>query len=457
MDEIAALRALSPLDGRYAAQLTGLGNYFSEYGLFKYRLHVEVEYLLELADVGLAQMPALSENIRQSLRKSVVDFSPEDALKIKAFEQVTNHDIKALEYYIHNQLDHLQATNVKPWVHFGLTSQDINNAAVPLSIKDFCHSEYLPLLQQFIVELRARSTAWMDVPMLAHTHGQSASPTRLGKEIAVFVERLESQQRKLSTTVFSGKFGGATGGFNAHAIAYPTINWPAFADRFLNRLGLQRQQITTQIEHYDGLAELFDNLARVNTIILDFCRDMWLYISFAYFKLEVKKGEVGSSAMPHKVNPIDFENAEGNVGLSNAILQHLATKLPVSRLQRDLSDSTVLRSLGVPMGHAMLALKGALRGLQKCTPNFRQIAQDLDDNAVVIAEAYQVILRREGVSDGYEIMKALTRNNEQPTLGNIQAIIPDLPVSDAVKEELRLITPHSYIGVLPETLGSQLR
>lgn len=452
MDQLAALRAISPLDGRYGAQLLGLRAYFSEFGLFRYRLRVEVEYLIALSGLGLAQMPKLTDEQSALLRSWVTEFSEEDALAIKAHEQVTNHDIKALEYFLHDRLAAAGLEAWKPWVHFCLTSQDINNTAVPLSVKEFIQEDYLPLLQRFIQELEARVSSWMEIPMLARTHGQPASPTRLGKEIAVFAERLSAQEAKLAAIEFQGKFGGATGNFNANHAAFPQQDWPAFADALLSQLGLVRQQTTTQIEHYDGLAEVFDILGRINTILLDFCRDMWSYISFNYFSLALKAGEVGSSAMPHKVNPIDFENAEGNLGLSNALLSHLAAKLPVSRLQRDLSDSTVLRSLGVPLGHAVLALNAALRGLGKCVPNKAQIEADLQANAVVLAEAYQVILRREGLANGYEIMKNLTRNHERPTLEQMRSVIDILPVSDAVKEELRSLSPDTYTGVLPPVL-----
>ncbi len=451
MDSFAALRAISPLDGRYGAQLFELSAYFSEYALFKYRLFVEVEYLIELCALGLEVTPSLSQAQIEQLRGWAQGFSFENAAKIKEIERTTNHDIKALEYYIRTELEQMGLAPFKAWVHFGLTSQDINNTAIPLSLKAFLQGHYLPTLGAFVTALNAQAQSWSQMPMLAHTHGQPASPTYLGKEMAVFAERLALQADGLATTVsrMSGKFGGATGNFNAHKVAFPAVDWPAFADRLLSRLGLVRQQTTTQIEHYDGLGEVCHHLERINTILLDFCRDMWSYISFNYFKLALKQGEVGSSAMPHKVNPIDFENAEGNLGLSNALLHHMASKLPVSRLQRDLSDSTVLRSLGVPMGHAMLALQSASKGLAKCLPNQAAIEADLNDNTSVVAEAYQVILRREGFENGYEILKELTRNHERPTLLQLQEAVFSLPLSEAAKAELRAITPQTYTGFLP--------
>ena len=447
MDQQNALRAISPLDGRYGSKLFDLSTFFSEYGLFKYRLHIEVEYLIALEKLSLLQIPTLADDDITWLRSLVNDFTVEESLLIKAHEKVTNHDVKALEYYLHDKLQSKGLGELQPWVHFCLTSQDINNTAIPLSIKDFIHKNYLPLIQNFIHELSTASTLWANIPMLARTHGQPASPTRLGKEMQVFVERLKKQINKLSTIEFEGKFGGATGNFNAHYVAFPRVDWVSFANDFLAELGLKRQQTTTQIEHYDGLAEVFDTLTRINTILLDFCRDMWSYISFNYFKLSLKEGEVGSSAMPHKVNPIDFENAEGNLGIANALYIHMATKLPVSRLQRDLSDSTVLRSVGVPMGHSVLALKSAIRGIQKCTPNTEVIEGELNNTAVVIAEAYQVILRREGVANGYEIIKAVTRTNAKPSLEDMQAIIDQLPVNEAIKVEMRAITPQNYTGI----------
>jgi adenylosuccinate lyase len=447
MDQQNALRAISPLDGRYGSKLFDLSTFFSEYGLFKYRLHIEVEYLIALEKLSLPQIPTLADDDVKWLRSLVNDFTVEESLLIKAHEKVTNHDVKALEYYLHDKLQSKGLGELQPWVHFCLTSQDINNTAIPLSIKDFIHKNYLPLIQNFIHELSTASTLWANIPMLARTHGQPASPTRLGKEMQVFVERLKKQINMLSTIEFEGKFGGATGNFNAHYVAFPRVDWVSFANDFLAELGLKRQQTTTQIEHYDGLAEVFDTLTRINTILLDFCRDMWSYISFNYFKLSLKEGEVGSSAMPHKVNPIDFENAEGNIGIANALYIHMATKLPVSRLQRDLSDSTVLRSVGVPMGHSVLALKSAIRGIQKCTPNTEVIEGELNNTAVVIAEAYQVILRREGVANGYEIIKAVTRTNAKPSLEDMQAIIDQLPVNEAIKVEMRAITPQNYTGI----------
>jgi len=444
MQNTTPLLAISPLDGRYNAQVSELSTYFSEFALFKNRLHIEVEYLLALASLGLQQIAPLPDPAL--LRGWVTNFSIDDALAIKAYERTTNHDIKALEYFIHAKLDLAGYGNYNGWVHFGLTSQDINNTAIPISLKNFVNRVYIPLCQSFISELDTFARQWQHVPMLARTHGQPASPTKLGKEIAVFEVRLQKQLNQLAAFTWEGKFGGATGNFNAHKVAFSHIDWIEFAKQLLNTLGLERQILTTQIEHYDSLAELFNIIARINTIITDFSRDMWGYISLNYFKLTLKPGEVGSSAMPHKVNPIDFENAEGNLGLANAVFAHLAAKLPVSRWQRDLSDSTVLRSLGVPFGHSVLALKSAMNGLQKCTPNLSAIQDDLINNAVVVAEAYQVILRREGVADGYERIKELTRINYKPSLADMQSIIDTLPVSEAVKQELRAITPESYTG-----------
>lgn len=440
------LTAISPVDGRYFEKTKYLSAYFSEYGLIRYRVQVEIEYFLALS----AAVPELNDfpiHLIKELRKIYRNFTEDDARKIKEIEKVTNHDVKAVEYFIKQQFESLGLSEFKEFVHFGLTSQDINNTAIPLSLKEFIEKEYMPLLEDLVRNLNLYSKEWKDVPMLARTHGQPASPTRLGKEIAIFSTRIEKQINLLKTIPYSAKFGGATGNFNAHYVAYPGIDWHKFADEFCHHLGLSRSYPTTQIEHYDNLAALFDNLKRINTILIDFCRDMWQYIAMDYFKQKIKEGEVGSSAMPHKVNPIDFENAEGNLGLANALLEHLSAKLPISRLQRDLTDSTVLRNTGVPLAHTYVAFKSLLGGLSKIQLNPEALKEDLDKNWAVVAEAIQTILRKEGYPNPYETLKALTRTNEKITKEAIAQFIDSLDVKEDVKERLKSITPFNYIGV----------
>lgn len=442
-----ALTAVSPLDGRYRSSTEPLADYFSEFALIRYRVLVEVEYLLALPQTKVCQLPS---GLAAKLRKWVADFDMADAERVKTLEQTTRHDVKAVEYLIKEKLDAWGAPSIREWVHFGLTSQDINNTAIPMAWKDAVEQVYLPALLNLRNQLFAIANAFADVPMLARTHGQPASPTRLGKEILVFVERLESQIQLFSYIPFTGKFGGATGNFNAHAVAFPKVNWVDFANRFLaSQLGLERQQVTTQIEHYDVLAAHFDAIKRLNTILIDFCRDIWTYISLEYFRQKTKAGEVGSSAMPHKVNPIDFENAEGNLGLANALWEHLSGKLPISRLQRDLTDSTVLRNLGVPMGHTLLAIQNMERGLDKLLLNEAAIQQDLQANWAVVAEAIQTILRREGYPNPYEALKALTRGQGNITEKTLQQFVKKLNVSNAVKQEIAAITPFNYTGISP--------
>ncbi len=443
--QLSPLTAISPIDGRYHNSSRQLAGYFSEYGLVKYRLQVEVEYFIFLAEKKFFK---LDVKIKKLLRLLLEDFSVEDAEVIKSTEKVTNHDVKAVEYFLKDKLDLWGAGNIKEWVHFGLTSQDINNTAVPLLWKDALEMEYLPAvlnLQQHLLQLAKK---WKDVPMLARTHGQPASPTRLGKELMVFAERLENQVQLFSYIPFSGKFGGATGNFNAHHIAYPKYNWIKFADEFVEeKLGIQRQQYTTQIEHYDVIAAHFDAIKRINSILIDFSRDIWSYISMDYFKQQTKKGEVGSSAMPHKVNPIDFENAEGNLGMANAIWEHLSAKLPVSRLQRDLTDSTVLRNIGVPMAHTLLAIQSMEKGLGKLILNEPKLKQDLENNWAVVAEAIQTILRRENYPNPYEALKDLTRGKNIIDKKTIHDFINGLKVSAAIKKELKSISPANYTGI----------
>jgi adenylosuccinate lyase len=443
--ELNNLTAISPVDGRYYGQLAHLSGYFSEYALIKYRVWVEIDYFLQLADKKFFRANAA---VRKHLHGILADFSPEDAEKIKQTEKITNHDVKAVEYFLKEALDRCNAGNLREWVHFGLTSQDINNTAVPLLWKHAVEHEYLPAvinLQHLIYQLAIQ---WANVPMLARTHGQPASPTRLGKEMMVFVERLENQVQLFSYIPFMAKFGGATGNFNAHHVAFPKYNWIKFADEFCGeKLGLQRQQYTTQIEHYDTLAAHFDAIKRINNILIDFCRDMWTYISMDYFKQKTKKGEVGSSAMPHKVNPIDFENAEGNLGMANALLEHLSAKLPISRLQRDLTDSTVLRNIGVPIAHTILAIQSANKGIGKLLLNEGKLKSDMDSNWAVVAEAIQTILRRENYPNPYEALKELTRGKAAIDKAAIQQFIRGLKVSAAVKKELKAISPQNYTGV----------
>ena len=444
----STLTAISPVDGRYRNKAENLAAYFSEYALIKYRVQVEIEYFITLSEF-LPQLHALAtvEN-KEALRKIYREFSVEDATRIKEIESVTNHDVKAVEYFIKEKFDLLSLQEYKEFIHFGLTSQDINNTSVPLSIKDALNEVYFPGLQEVIDMLKKYAEDWADVPMLAKTHGQPASPTRLGKEVMVFVYRLEQQVKLLKATPVSAKFGGATGNFNAHHVAYPDYDWKAFGNKFVNEvLGLSREEWTTQISNYDNMAAIFDGMKRIDTILIDLCRDFWQYVSMEYFKQKIKAGEVGSSAMPHKVNPIDFETAEGNLGMANSILAHLATKLPISRLQRDLTDSTVLRNVGVPMAHIEIAFKSLTKGLGKLLLNEKALYRDLDNCWAVVAEGIQTILRREGYPKPYEALKALTRTNDGITAESISNFIDTLQVSDAVKAELKAITPHNYTGI----------
>lgn len=444
---LSSLTAISPIDGRYRGKVEILENYYSEYALIRYRVKVEIEYFIALCKLPLPQLAGVDHALFGELRDIYAKFSVDDAQRVKGIESVTNHDVKAVEYFIKEQFDRLGLAQYKEFIHFGLTSQDINNTSVPMLIRDSLHEAYLPLLDEMVGLLNQYAEEWKDIPMLAKTHGQPASPTRLGKEIRVFAYRLEKQIELLKQVPVSGKFGGATGNFNAHRVAFPDRDWRAFAKKFLNEsLGIEREEWTTQISNYDNLAALFDAMARINTIMIDLDRDMWQYISMEYFKQKIKAGEVGSSAMPHKVNPIDFENSEGNLGLANAILKHLAGKLPVSRLQRDLTDSTVLRNVGVPLAHMMVALHSTLKGLHKLLLNEAAISRDLDNMWNVVAEAIQTILRREGYEKPYETLKALTRTNSKVDAESIASFIDTLKVSDAVKEELKAITPHNYTG-----------
>lgn len=444
---LSSLTAISPIDGRYRGKVEILENYYSEYALIRYRVKVEIEYFIALCKLPLPQLAGIDHALFGELRDIYAKFSVDDAQRVKDIESVTNHDVKAVEYFIKEQFDRLGLDQYKEFIHFGLTSQDINNTSVPMLIRDSLHEAYLPLLDEMVGLLNQYAEEWKDIPMLAKTHGQPASPTRLGKEIRVFAYRLEKQIELLKQVPVSGKFGGATGNFNAHRVAFPDRDWRAFAKKFLNEsLGIEREEWTTQISNYDNLAALFDAMARINTIMIDLDRDMWQYISMEYFKQKIKAGEVGSSAMPHKVNPIDFENSEGNLGLANAILNHLAGKLPVSRLQRDLTDSTVLRNVGVPLAHMMIALHSTLKGLHKLLLNEAAISRDLDNMWNVVAEAIQTILRREGYEKPYETLKALTRTNSKVDAESIASFIDTLKVSDAVKEELKAITPHNYTG-----------
>ena len=442
-----ALHALSPLDGRYQSTTAPLTPFFSEFGLIKYRVKVEVEYFIALSEAGLPQLPPLDASLVAKLRALVTEFSTADAEAIKDIEKVTNHDVKAVEYFLKNAFDQLGLSKQSEFIHFGLTSQDINNTAVPLSLKDFHSVVLTPALKALLADFNQQAAAWKDIPLLARTHGQSASPTRLGKEWTVFISRLNAQIDSLNSIPFAAKFGGATGGFNAHHAAYPNHDWHAFGYAFVEGvLGLKRSYPTTQIEHYDHLAAYCDAIKRINSILIDFSRDVWTYVSMDYFKQKIKAGEVGSSAMPHKVNPIDFENAEGNLGLSTAILEHLAAKLPISRLQRDLTDSTVLRNLGVPLGHTMLALKSLSKGMNKLIVNESAIATDLQNNWVVLAEAIQTILRREGFPKPYEALKDLTRTNSKINEASLADFVDGLNVSDAVKAELKALRPETYLG-----------
>ena len=446
--ELNALTAVSPVDGRYHDKTEKLSAYFSEYALIKYRLKVEVEYFIALCEIPLKQLQGVDKDCFGTLRKMAAEFSEADAARVKEIERTTNHDVKAVEYFLKERFDAAGLSAFKEFIHFGLTSQDINNTSVPWSFKDAVQQIYLPALGEVVSWLRQASDAWKDIPMLAHTHGQPASPTRLGKEIGVFVERLDKQIGTLTALPFTAKFGGATGNFNAHHVAYPDIDWRAFGNRFVaERLGLVRDEQTTQIEHYDFIAAQCDAIKRINVILIDLCRDIWTYISMEYFKQRIRQNEVGSSAMPHKVNPIDFENAEGNLGVANALLQHLAAKLPISRMQRDLTDSTVLRNIGVPLAHTMIALASLIKGLNKLIVNEAAIEQDLRKNWIVVSEGIQTILRREGYPKPYETLKALTRTNEAVTRETINQFIDTLDVSDAVKAELKHITPFNYTGM----------
>ncbi|MDC1186234.1 adenylosuccinate lyase [Crocinitomicaceae bacterium] len=443
-----SLTAISPIDGRYHAKTSELRPYFSEFALIKYRVIVEIKYLMALAEEGIAGMDHFPKEKFTNLNAIISNFSEEDATWIKDTEKVTNHDVKAVEYFVKDKMRELGLEKYLEFVHFGLTSQDINNTSIPLSLKEAVNEQYLPLFDSMLNQLKTYQEVWKNIPLLARTHGQPASPTRLGKEIQVFVERLEVQVEQLKNMPYSSKFGGATGNFNAHHIAYPNHNWKAFANKFVNEtLGLNRSQTTTQIDHYDNLAALFDCLRRINTIILDLDRDMWTYISMDYFKQKLKEGEIGSSAMPHKVNPIDFENSEGNIGIANALFEHLSSKLPISRLQRDLTDSTVLRTIGMPFAHTFIAMKSTLNGLNKLLLNEAAISADLENNWAVVAEAIQTILRSIGFEKPYEALKGLTRKNEAVTKESVHAFIESLAVSDEVKGRLKTITPQNYTGI----------
>ena len=442
------LLAISPIDGRYNRQTELLGSYFSEYALMKFRTHVEIEYFISLCEIPIPQLKDFPKDKIETLRKITTDFDIEDGKEIKEIEAVTNHDVKAVEYFIKRKFDKLQLEQYKEFIHFGLTSQDINNTAFPMMWKNALQEVYIPELESLCNKLSELSSEWRDVPMLARTHGQPASPTRLGKEIKVFEYRLTTQLEALKSIPHTAKFGGATGNFNAHQVAYPQIDWKEFGKKLLStKLGLIREEYTTQISNYDQLSASFDAMKRIHTILIDMTRDLWQYISMDYFKQKIKAGEVGSSAMPHKVNPIDFENAEGNLGIANALLEHLSAKLPISRLQRDLTDSTVTRNIGVPMAHGLIALKSTTKGLNKLLLNRDKISSDLEDNWAVVAEAIQTILRREGYPEPYEALKELTRKNEQITEESIRAFINQLDVNDTIKEELKSINPHNYTGI----------
>ena len=463
--DLSLLTAISPIDGRYRGKTEPLADYFSEYALIRYRVRVEIEYFIALCELPLPQLSDFNHDLFDELRNIYLNFTPADAQRVKDIEAITNHDVKAVEYFIKETISNssnlsdgfgksysskfkVQSSKYSEFIHFGLTSQDINNTSVPLSIKDALENVYYPLLEELIEQLHDYAEQWKNIPMLAKTHGQPASPTRLGKEIMVYVYRLEEQLRGLKETPITAKFGGATGNFNAHHVAYPQYDWREFGNSFVSeKLGLEREQYTTQISNYDWLGAIFDAMRRINTIIIDLDRDFWMYISMDYFKQKIKKGEVGSSAMPHKVNPIDYENSEGNLGIANAILQFLAAKLPVSRLQRDLTDSTVLRNVGVPMGHALIAFQSTLKGLRKLILNEEKLQQDLDNTWAVVAEGIQTILRREAYPNPYETLKALTRTNEGINATTIANFIETLEVSEDIKDELRAITPASYTGI----------
>ena len=447
--ELDVLTAISPIDGRYRGKTKALAAYFSEFALIKYRVQVEVEYFITLCELPLPQLKGIDSNVYETLRNIYRNFSEADAQRIKDIESVTNHDVKAVEYFLKEEFDKMGGMDdYKEFIHFGLTSQDINNTSVPLSIKEALERVYYPLIEELIAQLKTYATEWANIPMLAKTHGQPASPTRLGKEVMVFVYRLERQLAMLKACPLTAKFGGATGNYNAHHVAYPQYDWKQFGNRFVaEKLGLEREEYTTQISNYDNLSAVFDAMKRINTIMVDMNRDFWQYISMEYFKQKIKAGEVGSSAMPHKVNPIDFENAEGNLGIATSILEHLAVKLPVSRLQRDLTDSTVLSNVGVPFGHIVIAIQSSLKGLRKLLLNEPAIYRDLDNCWSVVAEAIQTILRREAYPHPYEALKALTRTNQAITESSITEFIEELNVSEDIKKELRAITPHTYTGL----------
>jgi len=446
--ELTAVSAVSPVDGRYHKQTEALSYYFSEAAFINYRVFVEIEYFIALVQLPLPELKSFNLERIDELRSISRDFTFKDAEEVKKIEKTTNHDVKAVEYYLKKRFDQLGLKDYREFIHFGLTSQDINNTAVPYATKLFLNDVLQPLFQELLSRLQKRAKEWKDIPMLARTHGQPASPTRLGKEIMVFVERLNNQLKQVANVPASAKFGGATGNFNAHQAAYPEIDWPAFADQFVGKsLGLQRQTTTTQIEHYDDMAALFDAIKRINTILIDMSRDLWAYISMDYFKQEIKKGEVGSSTMPHKVNPIDFENAEGNLGVANAVFEHLSAKLPISRLQRDLTDSTVTRNIGVPMAHTIISIKSLIKGIDKLLINKDKIKADLEDNWAVVAEAIQTVLRKEGYPNPYEQLKELTRSNKIINQETIGTFIDDLKISDELKKKLKNFTPQNYTGV----------
>lgn len=443
-----SLNAISPIDGRYRKNVSELADYFSEFALIKYRVRVEIEYFIALCELPLPQLDGFEASLYPQLRNIYENFTETDALEIKEIEKTTNHDVKAVEYFIKEKFEKLNIAAYSEFIHFGLTSQDINNTAIPLSLKEAHETVYFPAVFELLKMIQFIAKEWKNIPMLAKTHGQPASPTRLGKEIEVFVERLLTQISMTNFIMYSAKFGGATGNFNAHHVAFPKINWVEFGNNFVDKtLGLHRSQTTTQIEHYDNLAAYCDNIKRINTILIDFSRDVWQYVSMNYFKQKIKEGEIGSSAMPHKVNPIDFENAEGNLGIANAILEHFSAKLPISRLQRDLTDSTVLRNLGVPIAHTLIAIKSLVKGITKLELNQTAINQDLDENWAVVAEAIQTILRREGYPKPYEALKDLTRKHEKITETSIKEFIENLEISDKVKFELKQISPFNYVGV----------
>jgi len=442
------LTAISPVDGRYHSKTKALQAYFSEFGLIKYRVLVEVEYFIALCEIPLPSLDGLSDQKKEELRNIYEAFSEEDANWIKETEKTTNHDVKAVEYFLKDKMKALGLESYLEFIHFGLTSQDINNTAIPLSLKEGIQEVYTPMLEKLIEKIKELEYEWKDIPMLARTHGQAASPTRLGKELKVYRERLEIQKNSLNQVPFGAKFGGATGNFNAHFVAYPEIDWVSFSNHFVNEtLGINRSQTTTQIEHYDHIAGLFDALKRINTILIDLDRDIWTYVSMDYFKQKLKAGEIGSSAMPHKVNPIDFENSEGNLGIANAVFEHLSGKLPISRLQRDLTDSTVLRAIGVPLAHSLIAFQSTLKGLDKLVLNKEAISQELENNWAVVAEAIQTVLRREGFEKPYEALKGLTRTHDKVTQESVHQFIESLDISEKLKEELKTVSPSNYLGI----------